>query len=246
MDSDLEGAERQQQLLDSIVDASELGHRMPTYDELATRHQMVKSGVYKIIRILINKDYLECERTPSGRIKACSMQPTMKALRWRDEVRAHNEPREELAEVFEIGSVPVFPEVEAVAGHDRREAANSYVESMNVPRQYVRPGVFVMKVTGESMSGDNLHTGDDVMVDENARWHDGDMVAVRDGGVTRIKRIWNDASRVVLESSNPDVTPICLERGKEHLADVIVHGKVVTTICSHIQPGRRSNRSSLV
>lgn len=244
MDSDIEGAERQRQLLDSILDASELGYRMPTYDELAARHQMVKSGVHKIIKKLIDKNYLQCERTPSGKIKACSMRPTFNAFAWRDEVRARNEPSGELAEVFESGTMRVFSE--AAAGPDDllSGATGTDAEYMQVPLEYVRPGVILLKVTGESMNGDNLHTGDHVMVDPHARWHDGDMVAVRDREATRIKRLWNDGSCVVLESSNPDVAPIFLQKGKEHLGDLAIHGKVVVTMCSHVRPGRRRERTS--
>jgi SOS-response transcriptional repressor LexA len=242
MKRDIEHAERQQQLLKSILDASGQSHRMPTYDELGTQHKMARSGVGCVIKKLIDKGYLECEYTPTGKIKSCSMKPTLKALRWHDEVLARNEAPGELAEVFEIDPVSMF--CEAVAGGGTRGATDIGVEMMNVPRQYVRPRVFIMKVTGESMSGDNLHTGDHVMIDEDAQWHDGDMVAVRDREAARIKRFWNEASHVVLESSNPDVAPIFLDKGSEHLADLIVYGKVVTTMCSHIKPGRRSNRNS--
>lgn len=68
------------------------------------------------------------------------------------------------------------------------------------------------------------------------------MVAVRDQGVTRIKRVWDDVSCIVLESSNPEIQPIVLKKGNEHLAGLTIHGKIVATICSHVEPGRRSDR----
>lgn len=50
MGDDLEGAFRQQQLLDSILEASGRGSRMPTYGEMAAQLEMPKSGVCEVVK----------------------------------------------------------------------------------------------------------------------------------------------------------------------------------------------------
>ena len=50
---DLDDAARQRELLLFIMDVWTSRHRIPTYDEIADRRQMNKSGVHRAIRILI-------------------------------------------------------------------------------------------------------------------------------------------------------------------------------------------------
>lgn len=243
MVDEIKEAPAQRELLLFILDVWDRRHRVPTYNDIGAHHGKNKSAVQRTVDILITKGYLKCDRTSSGRVQTGTLEPTPEAFRWRSRER-------ELGAVGELCSLPIS--CGAVGGPDDlfsdavdRDAESIDAESIKVPIEYAGPGVFLMEVTGESMNGDHLHTGDHVMIDETASWHDGDMVALRHQGVTRIKRFWDDGFQIVLESSNPEVPPIPLPRDKEHLADLTVYGKIVATICSHIEPGRRSERTRM-
>jgi SOS-response transcriptional repressor LexA len=144
-----------------------------------------KTEVQRVVDRLIRKGYLKCDRTPSGNVRTGTIEPTPEAYQWRSLVDEVNVPEGKLVEVSALGALPIS--CGAVGGPDDllSDAIDRGAECMKVPVEYVRPGVFLMKVTGESMGGDHLHTGDHVMIDEAASWHDSDMVAVRQRGVTR-------------------------------------------------------------
>ena len=93
------------------------------------------------------------------------------------------------------------------------------------------------------MAGDDLLTGDHVIVDPHAQWNDGDMVVVVDEGSMLVKRLWREGESILLESSNPEHKPIVLKQGKEHLGGQTIQGKVIGVVLWHVKPGRRNNRT---
>ena len=95
------------------------------------------------------------------------------------------------------------------------------------------------------MAGDDLRTGDHVIVDPHAQWNDGDMVVVADEGAMLVKRVWREDKSIILESSNPEYKPIVLEQGREHLGGQNIQGKVIGIILWHVKPRRRSNRTKV-
>jgi SOS-response transcriptional repressor LexA len=91
-DGDLDGAARQRELLLFILDVWSHRRRVPTFEEIAGAQRTNKSGVHRAIRILIEKEYLRCDRTRTGRVQAGSVEPTDKAFRWRGRIRERDEP----------------------------------------------------------------------------------------------------------------------------------------------------------
>jgi repressor LexA len=243
---DIQGAPVQQKLLATILNAWDSQRRIPTYEELASQLEMAKSGVQSGIKRLLEKRYLECERTPSGNVRAGSIRPAGKALRWQREARGRDIPESGHMLAEEFDTRPVTVRGDAAAGGRMLVSEESGAEEEHVPlpsQSVRRPDVFMLRVSGESMSGDDLYTGDHLIVDPHARFSDGDMVVVLDRGAVRVKRLWDDGSHVILESSNSEYEPIRLEKGKEHLGDAIIQGKVIGRVLWHVNPGRRNTQA---
>lgn len=97
------------------------------------------------------------------------------------------------------------------------------------------PNVYAVQVSGDSMTGDDIHDGDYVLVDPAAQAHDGDIAVV---WVTNwrhtvtgelvegrmLKRL--ACNGTVLESSNPAVKPMTLR--SEHRA--VIQGVAVAVV----------------
>jgi SOS-response transcriptional repressor LexA len=240
---DIEGAPVQQKLLSTILSIWDHDHRIPTYQEIANEHGMVKSGVQAAIRKLIDKEYLICTRTPSANVKTGSLKPTEKARDWRRKAQAQDVHIFEPTLIQESDTQPTEILGEAAAGERMlvSETVGDDKEYMLLPNQHVRRAdVFMLRVSGDSMTGDGLLTGDHLIVDPHAQWKDGDMVVVYDQGSVRVKRLWDEGAYIVLESSNSEHEPITLEKGKEHLSGPIIQGKVIGRVLWHVKPGRRN------
>lgn len=241
---DIQEAPAQQKLLSAILDAWNSHRRTPTVEELAGQLEKAKTSVHTGVKKLLDKRYLECERTRAGNVKAGSIRPTLKALDWRRDARRRkgHESGQELTE--ELDTRLVGEHGEAVAGGRMRATGESGVseEYIELPRIH-RDDVFMMRVWGDSMSGDDLHNGDHLIVDPNARFGDGDMVVVRDEESDRVKRFWDYGSHIVLESSNPEYEPITLEKGREQLGALRIRGKVIGRVLWHVSPGRRNREA---
>jgi SOS-response transcriptional repressor LexA len=244
---DIQGAPVQQKLLTTILDAWDSQRRIPTFEEIAGQHGMAKSGVQAVIKKLLEKGYLQCERTPSGNVRAGSIRPAGKALGWQRKSEWQDMSASEQVLIEESDTRPVRVRGDAGASELMlvSEESGAGGEYMSLPSQHVRRAdVFMLRVFGESMSGDDLHTGDHLIVDPQAPFRDGDMVVVLGRGAVRVKRLWNDGSHIVLESSNSGYEPIRLEKGKEHLDGPIIQGKVIGRVLWHVKPGRRNKQAT--
>jgi SOS-response transcriptional repressor LexA len=243
--SDIEGSPVQQKLLTAILDVWDRDRRIPTYQEIADDHGMVKSGVQTAITKLINKHYPKCERTSSRNVKTGSIRPTTKAWEWQRVSQAGDAhiPEQLLMEESDTRSIRVLGEAAAGGRMLVSEDDGSDMEHLALPAQHVRRSdVFMLTVSGDSMTGDDLYTGDHLIVDPHAQWDDGDMVVVNDQGSVRVKRIWDEGAYIVLESSNAEYEPIKLKKGKEHLGGQIIQGKVIGRVLWHVKAGRRNEQ----
>jgi repressor LexA len=77
---------------------------------------------------------------------------------------------------------------------------------IRVPREVVEgkiDRVFALKIGGESLNGDGLHSGDNVLIDPDAPIIDGKIYAVRIGGTEVLARhVYKENGHLRLESSN--------------------------------------------
>ena len=67
---------------------------------------------------------------------------------------------------------------------------------------------FALRVVGESMAGREIHDGDIVLVDRDARVNHGDIVVALVGDEATIKTLRKLGRRIVLEAANPDYADI--------------------------------------
>jgi DNA polymerase V len=89
--------------------------------------------------------------------------------------------------------------------------AEDYIEgSLDISAYLVkhRAATFYIRVSGDSMTGANIHPGNLLVVDRAAETHDGHVVVARIGDELCIKRLHTVEGRVWLVAENPDYDPI--------------------------------------
>lgn len=106
--------------------------------------------------------------------------------------------------------------------------AEQHVDDMiPVPSEMVRniQGAFLLRVKGDSMSGDGIKPRDLVVVRPQQAANHGDLVAVLIGDEATVKRIHFESDQVRLMPSNPAYEPIVIER-----EDARVIGRIIGLI----------------
>lgn len=243
MRDDIERAPAQQKLLEAILDYCVRSEHIPNYQTLAGQLGISKSRLPETIRNLKEKGFIRCEQTPSGNVRTGSVTPTEKAWEWRSRSRATNSPSFPPMALEPTRTQP-FPVYKSVGAGNSTEAEEGDPEHLSLPASHIRGAdIFLAEVRGDSMAGDDLRTGDHVIVDPHAQWNDGDMVVVVDEGSMLVKRLWREGESILLESSNPEHKPIVLKQGREHLGGQTIQGKVIGVVLWHVKPGRRNNRT---
>lgn len=94
-------------------------------------------------------------------------------------------------------------------------------------RSLAGEGAFLLRVTGDSMTGDHILPGDLVLVRKQESADDGDLVVVLVEEEATLKRFSRTADGVVLRPSNPQYKPIRLSEGS---GTVRIIGKVRAVI----------------
>jgi len=200
-----------------ILDAFERGEP-PTLEEFARKLGLTaKSNVSRALRELEEKGFIECDRTPSGRVKTRSIR---------------------LTKMARVRPVPVLGTV--AAGEPIFVDGENVREYLPLPAHHVRAtGVYMLEVGGDSMTGDGILKGDYIIVDSHPAWQEGDMVVVLHKNEATVKRVWREGSAIYLESSNPNYEPIILEEGDEQEDKPEIRGRVIGVVRWQIQQGYR-------
>ena len=82
---------------------------------------------------------------------------------------------------------------------------------------------FLLRVTGESMTGAHILPGDLVIIQPQETAENGDIVAARIGEEATVKRFWRHGNRIELQAQNPNYAPIPLRKSD----NAALIGKVV-------------------
>lgn len=222
---DINKAPTQQKVLISIFEASPDGARSPTLHELTIG---AKSNISRVLDELEEKDYVERDRAESSSARSRGFWLTKKALGW---LRSRGYDTSSYIRPYiandEIRVVPLIGEV--AAGNPI--SPDSYVPDESVDEYIPLPAgnlpigpVFMLRVRGDSMIGDHILDGDQVIVIpySDKPKGNGEVVVAFVGGDATVKhlRIWD--GKYHLEPSNPDYQ-VQIE-GPE---DVHVHGRVI-------------------
>ena len=148
------------------------------------------------IREIAKKFRIKSTKTVSDLLHAL----TAKGYIERDESRSRGVRLLGFASARATQPVPYYVRVHAGDPALRPEHRSGYV---TIDRRFL-PGedVFLLKVTGDSMTGRGIVDGDFVMVSPSSRATDGDIVAARMGGDATVKTLAHRGMTVVLEAAN--------------------------------------------
>lgn len=254
---DISGLSRaQKEVLEKILQCAEGDLLPPTLAKIAhMRGQKSKGNVSRIANALKDRGLVSMVMTDDKeRMVAHSIKPTPEAWSWwrsqgheipgfiQTALEEADDPVSEvtytgvggddqLKEISLLGQVPAGPPALVVQ-----------YDSDNVSLRNLFRGnqLYMLKVTGDSMLGDHILIGDYVIVDRDAEYRDGDVVAVRIDGEATVKRLWFQGDTIHLESSNRRYEPIIVNPGNE----LFLEGKVIGVVRDHIERGRRMANDS--
>jgi repressor LexA len=98
-------------------------------------------------------------------------------------------------------------------------------ETITVPADMVagRGRTFVLKIQGDSMTGEHIREGDYVIIEERQTARDGEtIVALVDGSEATLKRFYRDGATVRLQPAHPTMLPIVLPAERVQVQGVVV------------------------
>ena len=118
----------------------------------------------------------------------------------------------------------MLPLLGSIAAGSPIEAIEHPEALIPVPSEMVRGirNAFLLRVRGDSMTGDGILPRDLVIVKPQETARDGELVAVRLGDEATVKRLGRDSNGVKLISSNPAYDPIPVDR-----EDARIIGRIV-------------------
>jgi repressor LexA len=209
---------RQQKILQVITDFAERRRYAPTLREIGKAAGLSStSGVSYQLSILQSKGYL---RRDARRPRTVEVR-----LPGREAIRLEVE---DLADAVDISSqdtayVPV-PLVGQIAAGVRNLADQVIQDTFVLPRQLVGDGtLFLLRVHGESMIDAAITDGDLVVVRQQEKAENGDIVAAMIDGEATVKTFRRAKGQIWLMPHNPAFTPIPGD-------DATILGKVVTVL----------------
>ena len=202
----LEDDPAQQEILALIRDAAMSGEWTPTTRELAkrTRPPRVESNVHKALSKLEDNGYIESDKDETG-----------KAIPGAIRLRGMPKTR----------PVPLLGRV--AAGRPVPSYGDDVIEYMPLPVDRVRgEGTYLLKVAGNSMTGDGINDGDLVVVISDPEPGNDKIVVVLVDGESTVKRLRREPDGIRLLSSNPKVGSIFIEYSENPL----IQGRVIGVI----------------
>ncbi len=192
---------RQESILKFVAEYLQDNGYPPSIREIGQRFKIGSlRGVTVHLDALEKKGYIDRANTPrSIRIKHPGFQPA-------------------------TGNVTMLPLLGQIAAGSPI-LAQEYVEDMvPVPSEMVRniSNAYLLRVRGDSMSGEGINPRDLVVVKPQQAANHGDLVAVLIGEEATVKRLHLNGSQVRLMPSNPAYDPIVIDRD-----DARILGRVV-------------------
>ena len=209
--------ERQKQILDFITESIDDRGYPPTLREIGT-HFGIKStnGVNDHLKALEKKGYLRRED-----LKSRAMRPIMRSddSSFDQQVRADVIPitaklGEDLCEI---------PIVGRVAAGEPLLAVENVEDTVKVDRFLLggHTQVFGLRIVGESMIDDGIHSGDYVFVKKTPTANRGDIVVAMIEGEATVKRYYPERDHIRFQPANAEMEPIVVDRAAFRSVDII-------------------------
>jgi repressor LexA len=125
---------------------------------------------------------------------------------------------------------PTIPLLGRVAAGSPVQADDNVIDNIPLPDSFPGigglPGVFALKVSGDSMIGDGIFDEDLIFVQGTSAPRQGTIMVVRIDGEVTVKRYYRDSEETLrLEPSNPDMKAIIVS--EEDTTDVELVGAVI-------------------
>jgi repressor LexA len=202
---------RQQQVLDYIRDhISNIGYP-PTLREIAGQFDLSgPRASVKHLEALQRKGHIRRSPSSSRGIEILSRENTARTY-IRDGIGGN-------MEVPILGTVPAGPLDLAI-----QEEENTMILDPSIAVE----GTFLLRVKGDSMTGDHILPGDMVLVKKQDTANEGDLVVVLIGEEATLKRFKRDGEKITLLPSNPDYQPVVVDGNSEEIKIV---GKINAVI----------------
>jgi len=113
-----------------------------------------------------------------------------------------------------LGTVVAGSPIQAIRTH----------ETINIPRDMMKPNVFALKVRGDSMIDDGIYEGDYVIIEKIVEPKNGDIVvSLLDNENVTLKRFFKEKDHIRLQPANSNYAPIRVKQ-------VTVQGRVLGVI----------------
>lgn len=169
--------------LEVITACAERGEPVSSYAELAAAIGLSsRSRVSELIAGLAAAGLIEVRRTAAGRVRTATIRP---------------------AGLRPSRTVPVLGRV--AAGVPILAQTDELMEFVSLPADRARGGeVYMLRVSGESMTGDGILDGDHVVVAVDPRPAPGSIAVVLIGEEATVKHVYYERGALRLKSSNPD------------------------------------------
>ena len=170
---------RQKQVLKIIYRSIKSSGYPPTLADLRDELDVVSNqAVIDILQLLENKGYIRREEGTARGIKI-------------------------LDKGFEILSEkPMVPSLGFTAAGPYKDAFEN-LDWQEVENLKTAQNVFIVEVTGDSMTGVGIEDGDRVIIQEAKEFKNGDIVLARDNDGTTVKRLIHDNGKIYLKPENP-------------------------------------------
>lgn len=123
--------------------------------------------------------------------------------------------------------VPLLGRIPAGTPNLGEEYVEAEVAIPGVVLGGVKGGAFLLRVAGDSMTGDHILDGDLIIVSSQQEVKNGDIVVANIDGETTVKRFYKDKGGIRLKASNPMYRDILLSK------DFRIAGKVVGLLRRH-------------
>lgn len=113
-----------------------------------------------------------------------------------------------------LGTVAAGSPIQAIRTH----------ETINIPRDMIKPNVFALKVRGDSMIDDGIYEGDYVIIEKIVEPKNGDIVvSLLDNENVTLKRFFKEKDHIRLQPANSNYAPIRVKQ-------VTIQGRVLGVI----------------
>jgi len=191
---------RQEEVLDLVLESLEQRGYPPSIREICDALGLSSTrGALRHLEALEKKGFIS--RAPGAR-----------AIQVRDALR---------------GAASYLPLVGEVPAGPLRHASEEVEEWVPVPARWGGQGRFLLRVKGDSMTGDGIRDGDLVVVDPRPDVRDGEVVVALVDDEATVKRLRRRKGVVELEASNPDYPTLRVKKGE---AEVRLAGRVVSLL----------------